>query len=192
MARNLGYLLSLLWALQGCTAAAVGGALGGAVVVQDRRTTGSVIEDQAIEVKARLALRREADVNRRVHANFTSFNRVLLVTGETPTEELRDRVHEIVRNIENVRRVHNELILAAPSAMLARSSDTYVTAKVKSKFAVHGELNPWRVKVVTENGTTFLLGIVAGAEAELATQIARNTSGVERVVRLFEDLPTSK
>lgn len=187
MRSTLG-LVMVVACLSGCAAVVVGGGVGGGVIAQDRRTTGSLIEDQAIEWKARSALYQNAEVNEAVHVNFTSFNRVLLVTGEAPTEELRTRVHEIVRDIPNVRRVHNELSLAEPSSALARTSDTYITTKVKTGMLAEPRINPLRVKVVTESGSVFLLGLVTPDEADIATDIARNTQGVQRVVKVFETM----
>ena len=174
-------------ALHGCAATVVGGTVGGAALVaQDPRTTGSFIEDQAIELKAYAALRREPDTASKVHASFTSYDRVVLISGEANDAQARERVAELVRTIPNVRKVHNELNLAAPSAIPSRWSDAYVTTKVKSRFLSTEGVNPLRIKVVTENGTVYLMGIVSRQEAEAATQVARTTAGVQRVVRLFD------
>ena len=177
----------LVWLLNGCTATLVGGTVGGAALVaQDPRTTGSFIEDQAIELKARAAVRRDPETAAKVHASFTSYNRVVLISGQATDAEARERVAELVTAVPNVRKVHNELNLAGASALPSRLSDAYVTSKVKSRLLTTEGVNPLRVKVVTENGTVYLMGLVARREAETATEVARTTGGVQRVVRLFE------
>lgn len=175
--------------VSGCAAIAVGGLATGAAVVHDRRTTGTMIEDQNIEIKAASALARDPDLKSRAHLNVTSYNLVVLLSGEAPSEELKLRAGRIVRGIERVKRVHNEIVVAAPSSMMTRSSDTMITARVKTALlGIKGldDFDATRVKVVTENGTVFLMGIVTRAEAEAATEAARTVSGVQRVVRLFE------
>lgn len=175
--------------LQGCAPIVVGGAATGAAVAHDRRTTGSFIEDQAIEMKARTELNAEPELSRQAHINVTSFNMIVLVSGEAPTEALRQRAGAVVGGVEKVRRVHNEVIVAAPSSMMSRSSDTLITAKVKtSLFRIKGmeDFNPTRVKVVTENGTVFLMGLLTRAEADATARTASTVGGVQRVVKLFE------
>ncbi len=173
--------------LSGCTATLVGGTVGGAALVaQDRRTAGSFIEDQTLEIKARTVLRQHPDIAQSVHAAFTSYNRILLISGQATDAQARERVGELVSALPNLRKVHNELNLAAPSAWPSRWSDGYVTSKVKSRFLTTDGVNPLRIKVVTENGTVYLMGLVSRQEAETATQVARTTGGVQRVVRLFE------
>lgn len=177
--------------LQGCAPVVVGGAATGAAVAHDRRTTGSFIEDQAIEFKARTALNAEPELSRQAHINVTSFNMIVLVSGEAPTEALRQRAGEVVAGVEKVRRVHNEITVAAPSSMMTRSSDTLITAKVKtSLFRIEGmeDFDPTRVKVVTENGTVFLMGLLTRAEGDATARTASAIGGVQRVVKLFEYL----
>ncbi len=174
----------------GCAPLIVGGAaVGGASVVHDRRTAGTVVEDQAIELRIATALAREPGM-KQAHINVTSFNGVVLLSGEAPTEALRKRAGDIARADKKARRVHNEIVLAAPSSMMTRSSDALITSRVKGAlFKVKlGDFDPTRVKVVTENGTVFLMGLVTHAEGEAATDAARGISGVQRIVKLFEYL----
>jgi len=172
--------------LYGCAAAVVGGAATGANVAIDRRTTGTFIEDEAIELKAVKAFYNDKEINEQAHINVTSYNTVVLLTGEAPTEEIRTRIINIVRNIPKVKHVHNEITIAAPSALVSRSSDTLITGKVKSKLITDKTLNGLNIKVVTEKGVVYLMGIVSRAEADVATNIARQTGGVQKVVKLFE------
>ena len=110
----------------------------------------------------------------------------MLLTGETPTEELRQRAEKIVRGVEKVSTVHNEINIAAPSSMITRSSDTVITSKVKTKLLADEKIHGVNIKVVTENGVVYLMGLVSRAEAELATEVARQTGGVQKVVKIFQ------
>ena len=179
--------------LQGCAAAVVGAGAGaaagvgvaGVATVTDRRSAGVVVDDEVIELKAFAALRR-SEISRASHINVTSYNNILLLTGETPTEEMRKRATKLVENIEKVRRVQNELAVAAPSSLLSRSSDTVITGKIKTAIGRHSFEIAARTKVVTENGVVYLMGLVRRGEANASTDIARKVSGVQRVVKLFE------
>ena len=179
-------VILFILALQGCAAIAVTGAATGASVAYDRRTTGTVVEDEAIELKAAKAIFEDKALQDQAHLNVTSYNTRVLVTGETPTEELRTRAIDIVRHIEKVTQVYNEITVAAPSSLMTRSSDSVITSKVKTKLLANEQISGINVKVVTENGVVYLMGIVSRSEADLATDIARQTGGVQKVVKLFE------
>lgn len=174
--------------LQGCAGAIVAGGATGVAVAHDQRTAGTVIEDQAIEIKVASAIRGDKELNEQSHINVTSYNGMVLLSGETPGEDLRKRAEEHARKAEKVRKVYNELTVAAPSSFVSRSSDTVVTTKIKAKMVANKEFDPTRVKVVTENGVVYLMGLVNHAEADIATNIARETDGVQRVVKLYEYL----
>lgn len=194
MSRRPLVLLATLFAgllIQGCAPLMIGGAATGASVAHDRRTAGTMIEDQSIELKSSTVLNAEPELRRQAHINVTSFNMIVLVSGEAPTEALRQRTGEAIGGIEKVRRVHNEILIAAPSSMMTRSSDSLITAKVKtSLFSIKGMENfdPSRVKVVTENGTVFLMGLLTHAEGDATARTASGVGGVQRVVKLFEYL----
>ncbi len=182
-------LATTLGGLGGCAAAVVGGAAAGAVIAHDRRTTGTIVEDQAIELRAGEALRDNPQIASQSHINVTSYNQIVLLTGEAPTAELRERAGTLVRQDPKVRQVYNEIVIAAPSAMSARSSDTWITTKAKSALlSVEGlsGFDPTRVKVVTERGVVYLFGLLTQAEADAVTETVRRVGGVQRVVRLFE------
>lgn len=178
-------LLAIL-TLQGCATAVVTGAATGAAVAYDRRTTGSVIDDQGIEFKAAKAVFDDKEIYDQSHINFTSYNGVVLITGETPNESLKAKVTDLVRQLPKVKRVHNELAIAAPSALPSRSSDTWITSKIKAKLTTDEQADPFLVKVVTERGTVYLMGMVTHAEADRAVDIAKNSGGVQRVIKIFE------
>ena len=180
-------LLAHLFVLQGCAPVAITGATTAVTTLaSDRRTTGTFIEDEAIEIKSRLALSNQKDLNKRVHINFTSYNTSVLVSGEAPTEADRQAVIDLVNNVEKVTRVHDEIAIAAPSSLISRSADSVVTAKIKAKIIAEKDLSSLHIKVVNENGVTFLMGLVSTQEGDVATEIARRTGGVQKVVKLFE------
>jgi osmotically-inducible protein OsmY len=180
--------LVLAGALAGCEALVVGSAATGTAVVHDRRTAGSFVEDENIELKAASALSKDQEIKDKAHISVTSFNQIVLLTGEAPTEAMRARAENIVAKIAKVRRVHNEVVIGAPSAMSARASDTWITGKVKTRlFKVKiKNFDPTRVKVVTENGTVFLMGLLTRAEADAVVDQVRQVGGVQRVVKVFE------
>ncbi|MGD8935611.1 MAG: BON domain-containing protein [Thiogranum sp.] len=174
-----------------CAPVIVGGAAATtASVAHDRRTTGAVVEDKVIKSRVRRALHDEPEMLDSSHINASVFNGWVLLTGETPTENFRDRAGNIARGQEKVRRVYNELTIAAPSSMMTRSSDAWITTKVKSSLVGLGieGFDPTRVKIVTENGTVYIMGLVYRTEANAAVAQARQASGVQRVVKLFEYL----
>lgn len=170
--------------LGGCAALVVGGAVGTAMVVSDRRTSGVQVEDQAIELKAVTRI-REA-VGERGHINTTSYSRMVLLTGEVASEADRTAIEQAVSRIENVRSIVNELAVMGSTSLTARSNDTILTSKVKASIVDAKDLQVQAVKVVTERGVVYLMGRVTEREATRATDIARGVSGVQKVVRVFE------
>lgn len=185
----LALFVPAVWLLQGCAPLIVGGAAAtGASIAMDDRTTGSVVEDQAIELRIKSALSRISGMSQQTHINVTSYNGIVLLSGEAPSESLRTLAGETAQRQEKVRKVHNEIRVAAPSALMARSSDSVITGKVKTALfdvGIRGA-DPLRVKVVTENGTVYLMGLVTRAEGDKITNAARRVSGVQRIVKLFE------
>jgi osmotically-inducible protein OsmY len=175
--------------LYGCAAAVVGGAATGATAAHDRRTVGTFIDDEGIELKARMAIFDDSELNRQIHINIISINGVVLLVGQAPTEAERQKAAEVTMAIPKVRLVHNEMTVAAPNSYMTRSSDSLITAKVKTALFNIKELNefdPTRVKVVTENGIVYLMGILTHTEADAVTDVARQVGGVQKIVKLFE------
>ncbi|MGQ9686592.1 MAG: BON domain-containing protein [Thiobacillaceae bacterium] len=172
--------------LTGCLPVVATGVGVGAMMADDRRLAGVYIEDEEIEWRAGSRL-REAKLDG-VRANFTSFNRRLLITGEAPTEALKARVSEIGRGVPGVKDVYNEMAIAGPIGFAARSNDGYLTTKVKARLFDDSRINANHVKVVTSNSVVYLMGLVKREEAEIAAGIAARTSGVQRVVKVFEYL----
>lgn len=182
----LSFALAAAGSLPGCVPLLVTGAATGASMVHDQRSAGAVIDDQGIEIKAATSLRTDAQLREEAHLSVTSYNGIVLVTGEAPTADLRERATDIVRNIDKVRTVHNELIIAAPSSLMARSSDTLLTGKVKARLLGTRGFDSTRVKVVSSGGVVYLMGLVTRDEDEIATEMTRTTDGVQRVVKIFE------
>lgn len=172
--------------LGGCVAAVGAGAVTGAAVAHDRRTTGTFVDDNLIELKAMGALQTDKELWNYSHLNVTSYNNIVLLTGESPSEALRQRAAQTVANLQKVRKVHNEVVVAAPSSMVSRSGDTVITGKVKTALINKDDVDATRIKVVTENGVVYLMGLVTQAEADTATEVTRRVGGVQRVVRIFE------
>ncbi|HEV2009328.1 MAG TPA: BON domain-containing protein [Burkholderiales bacterium] len=171
--------------LAGCIAAVVGGAGTAVLIGEDRRTVGTVTDDGVIEVKTS---NRIGDKFKGSHVNVTSYNRMVLLTGEVPDASTKTEIAKIARAVENVRSVYDEIAIAGNSALSARGNDSFVTGKVKGRFLDQQKFNPVHVKVVTESGVVYLLGMVKRKEAEDATEIARTTAGARKVVKLFEYL----
>lgn len=178
--------VALLPVVSGCAAVAVGGAAAtGVMVAEDRRTVGAMTEDQGIEFKA---ANRISEKVQDAHVNVTSYNRAVLLTGEVPSEAAKSDAERVTRAVDNVRSVFNELQVSGNTSLQARTNDTVLTSKVKARFVDARKFSPLHVKVVTENGIVYLLGMVKRQEAADATEIARTTGGVRKVVRVFEYL----
>jgi osmotically-inducible protein OsmY len=183
---TLGIALLLLQ-LQACVGVVAAGGAGAAVAV-DRRSAGTIVDDAAIELKAGNAIFADDDLGKKAHINITSYNYVLLLTGETPTAAMRDRAVNIARHVDKVRKVYNEIVVAPPTSLKSRSTDAWITAQIKAKLLGRKQVSAANIKVVTENRTVYLLGLVNHTEAREATEVARHVDGVARVIALFEYL----
>lgn len=175
---------SLGGALSACAPIIIGGAVMGSLIATDRRTAGTQIEDEGIELHA--ASRISENLGDRVHVSVTSYNRQVLLTGEVPSAQDKQLVEQVVSRVENVRAIVNELAVLGHSTLTQRSSDALVTGKVKAALIDAKDLYANAFKVVTERGTTYLMGRVTQREANRATDITRATGGVQKVVRLLE------
>jgi osmotically-inducible protein OsmY len=179
-------LLALLPLLHGCFAAAAAGVGATALMAEDRRSTGIYLEDQNIEMKLRSAIREKYSGNDQLEVNVTSYNRFVLLSGEVPSEEVKKDVGVIALGVENVRNVQNEIVIAPRASLTQSSNDTLTTSKVKSRFMTENKFQANHVKVVTRGDVVYLMGLVTPKEADDATEIARTTGGVQKVVRVFE------
>lgn len=176
---SLVLLAALLGALSACVPVITKG--------DDRRTTGIYIEDGSIEDSANKRIKEK--YRDTVHVNITSYNRMVLATGEAPSEAVKADITRIIGGVQNVKDIVNELAIGPLSSLSSRSGDSVITSDVKMRFMESRDRSKAsQVKVVTENGTVYLLGLVTRAEAEFATDIASTTRGVKKVVRAFEYL----
>ena len=171
--------------LTGCVPLVIGGAVaGGTLVASDRRTSGAQLEDEGIELRG--ANRLRSALGERGHINLTSYNRQVLLTGEVPSEQDKQLAEQTIAKVENVSSVVNELVVSGNSSLGQRSSDVLSTGRVKAQLVDARDLFANSFKVVTERGTTYLMGRVTQREADRATAIARTTTGVLKVVRVFD------
>ncbi len=175
-------------ALYGCAAGpaiVAGGAVVGAAAV-DRRDTTTMVDDNTIELKIKAAIYTDDTLKRDVHVNVTSYNRVVLLTGETPTAAMRDKVVHHAQQVDKVKKIYNETIVAPPSEFASRRQDTWITTKVKSTLLNTEGIKALNIKVVTENQIVYLMGLVTRAEGDIAADKARQVKDIKQIVKLFE------
>lgn len=185
MKRALGLgSLALVLALQGCELALIGAGGAAAVTAFDRRTSSAIYQDEsmALTIRDRIGAR----FGNLTHVNVAPYNRVILLTGEAPDEQTRAAIEADVRGIANIRGIVNDIRIAPVSSLAERTNDSFITSKIKGRFLDSGKVNPVHVRVVTEAGVVYLLGLVTEAEANDAVEIARTTGGVRKVVKVFD------
>ncbi len=170
----LVYLAVLLPALQGCIPG----------LIDDRRTSATQIEDSGIERK--IGNRIEEKFGTEVHYDVVSYNRYVVLMGAAPTQQAKDEIGALALGVQNVRNVQNEMVVGPATSSGTRANDAYLTSKVKTRLATSSEVNPARIKVVTEDSVVYLLGLVTHQEADEAAKIASTTGGVQKVVKMFE------
>jgi osmotically-inducible protein OsmY len=185
--RLLALLVCLVPLLQSCIPLLIGAGVGaGVAVADDRRTSATQLEDQTIEVKANTRISEK--YNDQPHVSVISYNRFVLLTGQAPTEEMKKDIAVIVLEVPGVRNIQNEIVVGGASSMTSRASDTLLTSRVKGRLAQNKDVGASHVKVVSESGAVFLMGLVTRAEAEAAALTASTTTGAQRVVKVFEYL----
>lgn len=170
--------------LSACAPLIIGGAVVGGVMAVDRRTAGTQVEDEGIELRASNRIRET--LGDRVHVNVTSYNRQVLLTGEALSAQDRQSVEQTVSSVENVRSVVNDLAVMPITSLSQRSNDTFITGKVRASLVDAQDISANSFKVVTERNIVYLMGRVSQREANRATDIARGVTGVSKVVRVFE------
>lgn len=152
------------------------------------RTFGTVLDDQSIENRAYANIASASPELESAHIVVVSFNGVILLAGQVPSEKMREVAGEVVKSMRKVRIVHNELEVAGPTSLVARSNDSWLTTKTKSKMALSSDVEAGSIKVVTENGVVYLLGLVTRDEADAAVELTRQVYGVQKIVKVFEYL----
>lgn len=150
------------------------------------RTTGSYIDDELIEVKALVNLGKGSEELKQSNISVTSFNGIVLLTGQVASERSKLEAEQIVGQVRKIRRIHNELTITSPTSALTRASDTYITAKIKANMLGDDAVDATRVKVVTENGVVYLMGLVTRAEADSAVELVRGVNGIQKIIKIFE------
>jgi osmotically-inducible protein OsmY len=188
MLRLLSLVLCVLL-LPGCAALLVGGAAAGAGAAHDRRSVGTVIDDNNIELTAYDAINKDKEIALRNNVGIVVYNGVMLLIGEVRTEELRQRAERLASGLQGVRRVVNEISVEEPTGFGSATRDRWLTGRVKLALldiVDQPGFDPTRVNVTTQNGKVYLMGLVSRAEAERVVEIARGVPGVERVVKVFE------
>ena len=185
--RLVALLVAFAPVLQSCIPLIVGAGLGaGVMMAEDRRTNATMLEDQTIEIKARNRISEK--YNDQGNISVICFNRFILLTGQAPTEDMKQDVSVLVLEVPNVRNVQNEIVVGGNSSTTSHASDALLTSQVKGRLSQNKDVGASHVKVVSENGTVFLMGLVTRAEADAAAQTASTTSGAQRVVKVFEYL----
>lgn len=186
MKLKLTVLLVAFLTLQGCVTGIVLGTVGAAMIANDRRTPAAQLEDQAIELKANKAIGTNASLDKHTNISVISYNRTVLVIGQTPNAMLRDSAVKLIRQIPNIVRIHDQIRIGTPSRLTTRTHDSWLTTKVKAAMANQNNFEYSHIKVITENSEVFLLGLVSQSEAKKATEVARNINGVTKVTKVFE------
>lgn len=177
-------ILLLSASLAGCVAAVVAGAAAGGAVVNDHRDLKEINNDQVIRHLGNTMLAKDPAL-RHSNINVATFNRDVLLTGETPHASLRVKAEKMVSTIAGVQRIYNEITISSPSSLITRSSDTWITTKVRTNMLTKSGLKSSQIKVVSENGVVYLMGHVTHEQADLAVEVARRVAGVQRVVKVF-------
>ncbi|UAL45231.1 divisome-associated lipoprotein YraP [Shewanella inventionis] len=184
---NRLFIISVLVILlQGCAGAVMVGAVSGAKMANDERSMSTQISDTNADFTIASALSKYDDLNNQTNIAAVVMNNNVLLIGQAPNSMLRDKAIKVVQDLEIGGKIHNQIRIGTPTSFTTRSNDTWVTTKVKGRMLNEKSLDITRIKVITENGEVFLLGLIDRKQAELAVEIARNTAGVRKVVKVFE------
>jgi len=179
-------IIMLVLTLQGCAVATVAAITAGATMVSDRRSIGKQIDDQTIEFNAHNELAKQKSINDNTNLHVVSVNGSVLVVGQAPNTYLRDLAIKTVTNVAGVVQIHNQIRISSNTSVTTQTNDIWLTSKVKSALFASDKVNVKDIKVVTENGEVFLMGLVSKKEADAAVNVTRNISGVSRVFKAFE------
>ena len=174
--------------LQGCAAAVVAGTASAVTAANDRRTIGSQIDDNNIEIKASIALSEVERLEKFANISAVSVNGIVLLVGQVANEEMRNEAQRTIEGVSGIRKIHNQIRIGSNIGITTQTHDSWLTSKVKGQLLTAKDISSNNIKVVTENAEVFLMGLVSDSESTQAVNIARNVSGVERVVKVFEYL----
>jgi|TARA_R110002012_G_scaffold64332_2_gene169157 osmotically-inducible protein OsmY len=174
--------------LQGCAAAVVAGTASAVTAANDRRTIGSQIDDNNIEIKASIALSEVERLEKFANISAVSVNGIVLLVGQVSNEEMRNEAQRTIEGVSGIRKIHNQIRIGSNIGITTQTHDSWLTSKVKAQLLTAKDISSNNIKVVTENAEVFLMGLVSDSESTQAVNIARNVSGVERVIKVFEYL----
>ncbi len=174
--------------LQGCAAAVVAGTASAVTAANDRRTIGSQIDDNNIEIKASIALSEVERLEKFANISAVSVNGIVLLVGQVANEEMRNEAQRTIEGVSGIRKIHNQIRIGSNTGITTQTHDSWLTSKVKAQLLTAKDISSNNIKVVTENAEVFLMGLVSDSESTQAVNIARNVSGVERVIKVFEYL----
>ena len=172
--------------LQGCAAAVVAGTASAVTAANDRRTIGSQIDDNNIEIKASIALSEVERLEKFANISAVSVNGIVLLVGQVSNEEMRNEAQRTIEGVAGIRKIHNQIRIGSNIGITTQTHDSWLTSKVKAQLLTAKDISSNNIKVVTENAEVFLMGLVSDSESTQAVNIARNVSGVERVIKVFE------
>jgi len=184
---RLGIIVLSFILLSGCVAAFMAGAAAGGLVVSDQRDAQTISDDSFIRHRIEVRVVKDPAF-KNSHIIISSFNRIVLLAGETPAASLKVTAEKIAQSTPDVKRVYNEITIEPPVSLAVQSKDTWITSAVKTEMLAKPGLHSGSIKVITENGTVFLMGLVSRSQAEMAVDVARRVDGVRRVVKVFEYL----
>ncbi|WP_076412392.1 BON domain-containing protein [Shewanella sp. UCD-KL12] len=184
--RRLLPMMAILFMLQGCAGAVMVGAVGGAMMVNDERSFQTQLDDTNADFQISSELAKLEDVKNQANITGVVMNGNTLMIGQAPNSMLRDKAIRAVQDLKLGGKIHNQIRIGNPTSFTTRSNDTWITTKVKSRMLNTDNLDVTRIKVITENGEVFLLGVVARDQVELAVDVARNTAGVRKVIKVFQ------
>ncbi|WP_044555804.1 BON domain-containing protein [Shewanella piezotolerans] len=184
--RKLLSLVTILVMLQGCAGAVMVGAVGGAMMVNDERSFQTQLDDTNADFNISSALSSHDDLKNQANVTGVVMNSNVLMIGQAPNSMLRDKAVRTVQELKIGGKIHNQIRIGNPTSFTTRSNDTWITTKVKSRMLSEDGLDVTNIKVVTENGEVFLIGLVARQQADLAVEVTRNTAGVRKVIKVFE------
>lgn len=179
-------VLSTVVLLQGCAAAIVAGTASAVTSANDRRTIGSQIDDNNIEIKASIAFSEVERLEKFAHINAISVNGIVLLVGQVPNQEMKNEAQRTIEGVAGIRKIHNQIRIGSNIGVTTQTHDSWLTSKVKAQLLTAKNISSNNIKVVTENAEVFLMGLVSEQEANQAVNITRNVSGVERVIKVFE------
>ncbi|WP_133405554.1 division/outer membrane stress-associated lipid-binding lipoprotein [Parashewanella tropica] len=184
--KKLIALLLTCFMLQGCAGLIIAGAAGGAVALNDKRSLGTQLDDTDADFKIMAELAKQQDIKNQTHIRAITVNRKVLVIGQAPNTMLRDKAINTIKGMNIADKVYDQIRISSPTGFTTRTSDTWITTKVKGRMLNQKGLDITRIKVITENGEVFLMGVINSKQADLAVNVARHTTGVRKVIKVFD------